>query len=390
MRLFSITLAAALLLSCADDRTPSAPTPVPIVTTPPTFLLSGTIRDDDGRSLSGVQVVAGQLYSKTGPGFSTTTDDNGRYSGRLPNGSHGVYLTKPGFRPLNRDGVVISGDTVFDATLRPGVIISGSVNEPGADMVDGVTIEIVSGPNAGQKTESRLQPFRGRYWFDYLLPGEMRLRASKPGYDTVEQTVTATIDTTVNFSMRMTYGACLRSVGPLFLDAYRAAGGVETITVNANDGRQWTATAEVPWLQVASPATRTGSGQVSVQIAPHPIGAVDTRRGVVMIRCSASEAQAVTFVQKPDCQIRLAATASTPATFPEAGGNGGLTMDVGVPGCLWEARSQVNWMSTVGVSSWRGQPPIPALEFFVRPNETGQPRSGQLLVGETLWTVNQR
>ena len=390
MRLFSITLAAALLLSCADDRTPSAPTPVPIVTTPPTSLLSGIIRDDDGRPLSGVQVVAGQLYSKTGPAFSTTTDGNGRYSGRLPNGSHGVYLTKPGYRPLNRDGVVISGDTIFDATLRPGVIISGSVTEPGADMVDGVTIEIISGPNAGQKTESRLTPIRGRYSFDYLLPGEMRFRASKPGYDTIEQSVTATIDTTVNFSMRMAYGACLRSVGPLFLDAYRAAGGVETITVNANDGRQWTATSDAPWLQVASPATRSGSGAVSVQVAPHPIGAVDTRRGVVMIRCSASEAQAVTFVQKPDCQVRVTPTAGTPSTFSETGGTGGLTMEVGVPGCRWEAHSQVDWMHTVGVNSWAGQPPFRELNFVVRPNETGQPRSGQLLVGETPWTVNQR
>jgi hypothetical protein len=322
--------------------------------------------------------------------FSATTGAEGRFSGRLPNGSHILSVTRPGFRALRREGVIVEGDNItIDATLQPGVIISGTVSEPGADRVDGVTIEIVSGPNAGSKTTSRASPFRGAYSFDYLAPGEMRLRASKPGYDVVEQSIDARINSTVDFALRMTYGSCLRSVGPLFFDDYRSSGGTEAIRVEANPGRQWSATSEVPWLQ-ATPASQTGSAQIAVTVAPHPSGAVDSRRGALMIRCSASEAQAITFVQRPDCQVRLAATPSTPGTFDAGGGTGGLKVEVGVPGCLWHARSQVDWMHTVGVSSWRGTPPISELMFVVRPNQTGQLRSGQLLVGDTAWTVNQR
>jgi hypothetical protein len=390
MKYIFILASSLLMLSCGDDaHTPVTPTPIPRVTAP-TFAVSGTIRDDADRPLAGVQVTAGQLFSKTGPAFQTATDNMGRYAGRLPTGSHMFWLTKPGFRPLRREGVVVSGDTTIDATLQQGVIVSGAIREPGADLVDGVTIEIISGSNAGHKTVSGSGPFRGAYRFDYLLPGEMRLRASKQGYDTVEQAITATIDTTADFNLRMTYGSCLRSVGPLFFDQYRAIGGAETIDVQANADRSWTATSEVTWLEIPTPPTRSGSDRIAVRVQPHPIGAIDSRRGVLTIRCSASEAQAVTFVQKPDCQVRLAAGPTTPPVFPSEGGIGGLNLEVGVAQCLWKAESRADWMHTVGVSSWRGLPPISEVKFVVQPNPTGAPRTGQILVGETVWTVDQR
>lgn len=389
-RVIVVVLNAAFALSCSDaPRTPSAPTPVPPVTTTPTYAVSGTIRDDADRPLSGVQVGVGQLFSKFGPRFQTTTDDMGRYAGRLPIGSHTLSATKPGFRPLSGAAVVVSGDTIFDATLRPGVIVSGLVNELGADRLTDVKIEILTGPHARQSAMSGHIPGTRDYSFGYLTPGQFRMRASKEGFDTVERDVTATVDTTVNFTLRWAYGSCLQSVAPVFLDQYGSAGGAETVRVEANAGRMWTATPDVPWLTVTSAASHTSSAALTFRVEPNPLGATEPRRGSVMIRCSASEAQRIHVVQRPDCQARLTAGPDTPEAYGPAGGQGFLRLAIGVPLCEWKYESRVEWITTAGVSSWRGEFSS-HLGFIVRPNTTGVTRTGQLVVGNAVWSVTQR
>ena len=386
MRAICAALGSLLLLSCGGSDTKTAAAPSPVTPTP-TYTVSGTVRDDAGAPLADARVAGGALYSKTGPVFVTQSDAAGQYRGSLPGGTYyQLSVNKPGFETFSLNELSVSGDTIVDVTLRPGVSVLGKVRELGVDVLDDVKVEVVSGPNAGRSTLTG-HPIAGQYFLDHLLPGELRMRASKEGYEPVEQVVDATVNTTLDFTLKWAYGSCLRSVLPVFFDGYPSAGGSETVSVDVNAGRSWTAVPDAPWIERVSPAAQTGPGRVAFRVLPHPVGATEPRKGAMMIRCSSSEGQNVWILQKPDCQVRLQAFADSPATFTAAGGVGHLRVQTGTPGCHWTARSQSDWISTVGVNDWKGDLEV---SFVVRENPTGVGRTGQIVVGETVWQVNQR
>jgi hypothetical protein len=388
MRTLCAALGSALLLSCGGGETkpPTAPSPTP--TPAATYTVSGTVRDDAGVPLVDASVAGGALYSKTGPIFVTQTDAAGQYRGNLPRGTYQLSVNKPGFEAFSLNDVPVSGDTVVDVTLHPGVYVIGKVRELGVDVLDDVKVEVVSGPNAGRSTLTG-HPIAGQYFLDHLTPGELRLRASKEGYEPVEQVVNAAANTNLDFTLRWAYGSCLRSVVPVFFDAYPSAGGTETVSVDASAGRSWTAVPDAAWIELASPAPQTGPGRIAFRVLPHPVGAIEARKGAVMIRCSSSEGQNVWISQKPDCQVRLEAAADSPETFSATGGIGHLWVQTGTPRCHWNARSQADWMYTVGVSDWSGNLDVP-FQFVVEENPTGVARTGLIVVGETPWHVTQR
>lgn len=384
LRACSPLLLSVVLLSCGGEpKTPAAPSPaLPTVT----YTVSGMVRDALGTPLEAARVSMAIPLSKTGPSFSTETDATGRYRGNLAAGSHyTLYAQRPGFENFYRTDVSISADTLLDdVTLRPGVQVSGKVSEAGVGPLDDATIEVVSGPNAGRSTLTG-HPISGQYVLDHLSPGEFKLRASKSGYETVEQTVQATTNTNLNFSMKWSYGTCLQSVAPVSFAPYPSAGGTESAMVDANAGRSWTATSDAPWIQLLSSATRTGSGQVTFRVQPHAVGDKEPRKGAVMIRCMASEGQNIWITQSPDCQVRL--DSASPAVFGGAGGTGQVSVRTGTTGCHWEATSQTDWMYIVGVRSGRGDSYV---QFVVNANPTRQERTGLIVVGETTWEVRQR
>jgi hypothetical protein len=394
VRVLIAALGSLLLLSCGDGQSPATATPPgPLAPTSPapTFTISGTVRDDQDRPVEAASVSVYVRFSKTGPGFSTLSDSSGVFRGSLPAGNYDQTVTKAGYQSVERREVVVSGDTRLDVMLRPGVIIGGVVTEVGLDGpldgLDGVTVTAFSGSEPKLSTTTG-PGVPGSYSLRYLLPGTYTIRAGKTGYDTVEQTVDAPADTRVNFSMKWSYGDCLRSVVPFVYDAYASAGGTSTVAVTANPGRSWNATPDVRWVEVLSPApSRTGSGQMIFRVQANPPGASAPRNGAVMIRCGASEGQNVWITQLPDCQIRLEALPDLPAMFPPAGGGGRLRVRTGVPQCRWRAQSQVSWMHTVGVSDWSGDFD---LAFVVLPNTSGAQRTGSILVNETPWQITQR
>jgi len=388
--------ALVFVLSCGGNESksppspPSAPSPVPPGPAVPTrYTVSGTVRDAPGGPIEGVDVAGGALFSKTGPGFSTKTDVAGRYRGELPAGTWQFSFRKPGYQTFESGNVSVSGDTILDATLHLGIQVFGTVKEVGVGPLDDARVEVVSGPDMGRSTLTG-HPIPGQYFFDHLLPGEFRLRASKEGYDPVEQILKATADTfNVDFTLKWSYGSCLKSVAPVFFDRYPSAGGSETASVEINGDHRWSATADVPWIEVIQRFPQTGSGRVTFRVLPNPVGAVDRRKGAVMIRCSASEGQNVWIWQLPDCQVQLRAAPDSPATFPANGGIGHLLMHTGVAGCRWEARSEAEWIRTSGVSSWSGDLDV-GVFFVVNPNTTGHARMGLFIVGETAWQVTQQ
>jgi hypothetical protein len=399
MRLVCGVIAAVLVASCGGDSPAPIPTgPPPVITPPstpappaptpaPTFVVSGTVRDDRGAPVAGAQVYGGALYSKTGPGFSTTTTAAGAYSGSLPAGTWQLSVSRPGFDTYISNSFQVVASTTVDVTLKPGVLVHGRVAEQDVGPLAGARIEVLSGPNAGQSTVTGPPGVPGSYGLN-VLPGEFRIRASKEGYEPVERLVTAFANTTVDFTLKWAYGSCLRSVAPVLFDRYRSAGGEEIVAVDVNAGKTWTATPDQPWITVTSPSQQTASGRVAFRILPHPRGAVEPRKGAIMIRCSASEGQNVWVVQNPDCQVDLTPHPDTPSMFPAAGGIGRLRVRTGTPGCRWRSEGAVDWIRSTGVSDWPGD--FDSVAFVVSENHTGAMRTGSFVVGETVWTVTQR
>jgi len=385
MRALFLVLGSLLSISCGDEGTrPNLVAPTPPTPSPTVFTVSGTVRDDAGRPVASAQVGVGIRFSKTGPAFASMTDAAGVFSGSLPPGSYEMSVGKDGYQWIQGRSVVVTGDLRLDVTLLPGVIVSGIVDEAGVGPLEGATVSAFAGSEL--KLTAKTGPgVPGSYSLQYLLPGTYTLRVTKDGYDTQEKTVEALIDTRMNFELKWSYGSCLKSVSPVLFDSYASAGGTSTVSVDANPGKSWTATTDVPWLQIAS-GSRTGPGPLMFRVDANPRGAFASRKGAVMIRCSAQEGQNVWITQLPDCEIRLEAAPDMPDKFPAAGGIGRVLLRTGTPNCAWQARSQVDWTYPVGVSSWSGDFD-PA--FVVKRNTTGVERTGTILFNETRWSVTQ-
>jgi len=193
---------------------------------------------------------------------------------------------------------------------------------------------------------------------------------------------------TVDFTLKWSYGTCLRSVNPILFDLYPSAGGQERVLIDANAGRQWSVTADSPWLQ-ASAETHIGSASIVFAVRPHDPPDTEYRRGALMIRCSASEGQNVWVSQVAHCDVRVDAAPDSPAVFPATGGQGHLNVQTATPRCHWTMRTTTEWIHTVGVNDWHGDLDV-GVFFVVAPNPTGEARTGTVTVGETTWTVTQR
>ena len=390
MRVLLAVAGSLLFLSCGGGTTPPSPvTPVAPTPSPTTFTVSGTVSDDSGRPVASALVSVGRRLSKTGPGFAVTTDSSGFFRGGLPPGEYLLGVSKDGFHEIAGREVVVEGDLRLDVTLVPGVIVGGIVSETGVGPLGGATVSAFRGSELKLSTTTG-PGVPGSYSLQYLQPGTYTLRVSKSGYDTQEKTVEALIDTRLNFEMKWSYGACLRSVSPVNLDSYASGGGTSTISVDANPGKAWTATPNVPWVRIVSPASRAGSGQLEFRVDANPLGAIVPRKGAVMIRCSPEEGQNVWISQLPDCRVRLEPGPELLTKFPAVGGIGHLQVQLGIPNCEWRASSLVDWMTTVGINSWPGELPGGLdLAFVIRANSTGIERTGAMLVNETTWSVTQ-
>lgn len=377
-----MVLSAVFTASCGKTA-PTTPSQTPAVL----LTVSGMIRTASGAPLTDARVYGGYLSSKTGPVFNSISDAGGRYRGELPAGTnYEILAQRAGFEEQRRT-FSLTSDAVLDFTLQPGIAISGLVTEAGVGPLENATVEVIAGPSAGAKGTTGPPGVPGRYIVSHVLPGDITVRASKAGYESVEQRVHADESTSsVDFSLKWAYGTCLRSVSPVLFDQYLSAGGRERVVVDAAPDRRWTVIPDVPWLQ-ASAEPHTGSGAFEFTVLPHDPPAVDFRRGALMIRCSETEGQNVWVSQFVRCDVHLDAAADSASIFPSSGGQGHLKVHTATPGCHWLARSTTDWIRPVGVSSWYGDLDV---YFVVAANPDTRQRMGTFTVGETVWTVTQQ
>ena len=194
-------------------------------------------------------------------------------------------------------------------------------------------------------------------------------------------------DVRADFTLRWAYGSCLTSVAPVLFERFPSAGGSGTVKVAARPGPEWTATASDSWIDVITGRSGTGDAPVVFRVAPHAAGATDNRRAAVQVRCGGTDGQNVWIDQYPDCQTRLTWTEGLSEVFPSTETLGSVRVTTGVPGCHWEAVSQVEWIRTVGIRSWYGDN---TSRFVVEANQTGVPRTGFIIIGEQSLRVIQQ
>ena len=361
---------------------------VATVTVYPSASLSGTVRDQGGTPVAGAAVSVANGKSSR----STASDSAGRYSlaGLAGGTQYLVYVAKDGYELIDPVSPVFvwvnAAETGQDFTLRVGISISGRVSEAGVGPLDGAIVEVVSGVNAGQK--SMPTDSYGRYVLQHLLPGQFTLRASKTGYDMVEQTLTLTASATEDFTLKASYGNCLLSVTPLSVESFPSAGGETTVAVEAGSSRSWTAATDQPWAELLTGAAATGPALVRLRLQPAVPGATDNRTATLRVGCSAAEGQNVRISQLPDCRTSVSWEADSPTSFTSAGGTGHVFVSTGTAGCHWQAVSQIDWIQPVGVRDWYGDLDVGAY-FVVKPNTTGAPRVGSIVFGEKAWEVRQ-
>lgn len=319
------------------------------------------------------------------PGYRRgTTDAAGRYvlSGVYAGRGQPIFVSKPGFVSVF-ETVDITGSAVKDFALRPGVIVSGKILEAGVGPLNGVTVSVITGPDAGVQATTALL---GGFGLPPVRPGDFTIRASKAGYDSVDIAVHAAVNTWLGeITMKWAYGSCLSSVAPVLFDRVAAAGQTGSVRVETLGNRPWTARPDVPWVNIVTNASATGSGTLQFQVLPNSIGALDGRSGAIQIRCADGGGQNIWITQMVDCQTTISPDANTPAVFPAEGGNGHLFVQFGVPGCRSRDYSDVDWAFLAGVSSYISHEAY----FGVLRNTTGRPRTGVLVIGEARYVVKQ-
>ena len=136
--------------------------------------------------------------------------------------------------------------------------------------------------------------------------------------------------------------ACVFAVSPTSLNVGASGGAAGPLSVSTTDSCSWTSVSNAPWITVTSANARTGSGTVSISVAPNTGTA---RSGSVSVA-----GKAVSIDQggaPPACTYSLAPVAQS-AT---AGGGAGTPIQVSTTsGCAWTATSNVPWLSIGGGS----------------------------------------
>jgi len=152
-----------------------------------------------------------------------------------------------------------------------------------------------------------------------------------------------------------------------------AAGGSSNVSVTAGAGCAWTASSGTQWLTIASGASGSGNGTVSVTAAANTGVA---RAGTVTIA-----GQAYTVNQPSGCSF---GAAPTTIAINALGGNTNVTVTAAA-GCTWTASSGVNWVTIASGASGTGNGTT-TLSVGIN---IGGSRSGTATVAGQTITINQ-
>jgi all-beta uncharacterized protein/BACON domain-containing protein len=152
-----------------------------------------------------------------------------------------------------------------------------------------------------------------------------------------------------------------------------ASGGTRTLTITSSAGCPWTAASNADWITVISGANGTGSGTVTLNVAPL---SGPSRSGTVTVA-----GQTVTITQGDGCTFAISPDSQSVAP---SGGSGSVSVTAGA-GCAWTAASAQPWITITSGSSGSGNGTV----NFTVASTTGPGRSGSMMIAGHTFTVNQ-
>lgn len=208
--------------------------------------------------------------------------------------------------------------------------------------------------------------------------------------DSVARVGTITVaDRTFTVEQSGDIGVCQYSVTPVELRPCMP-GGILTATVTTQAGCSWTAAPDAQWLGVATGASGTGSGVISVSFSDNYDA---PRQGRIMVRWPTPTAGQNILVAQAGC---FYAVSRNDISFAAAGGSGtfnviqqsepntcgGATQDR----CVWTARSDVSWITVTSNMPQAGDNPV-AFAVAANPNTTS--RAGRITVRDKVVVITQ-
>jgi len=161
--------------------------------------------------------------------------------------------------------------------------------------------------------------------------------------------------------------------------AFSAVGSEGTFIVSAPSTASWTATTSDSWVTIFS-ASGTGNGTVNFAVrdnttASPRTGIITLARRNYTIRQEGNNSGACSYVLSPVTQSFLA-----------AGGNGSFSVTT-APGCVWNAQSNVNWITITSDNGGSGNGTV---TFTVASKLAGPARKGTINVADRVFTVKQK
>ena len=157
-----------------------------------------------------------------------------------------------------------------------------------------------------------------------------------------------------------------------------ASGGTDVVSVNGTGDCPWAAESRAAWITITSGAAGSGSGTVSLDIAPNTGG---PRSGVVII---AGYMYLVTQAATPNGNCSYSID-SAGQSLSSSGGSANIAVSAS-GGCNWSAVSHASWISIVGGGNGSGNGVV---TFTAAPNP-GPERQGLVTVAGYTHTVTQQ
>jgi hypothetical protein len=153
-----------------------------------------------------------------------------------------------------------------------------------------------------------------------------------------------------------------------------AVGGSASIAVTTADGCAWTAATAASWISVASGSTGSGSGTVTLAIAPNT---GDQRDGTVTV---AGQTHTVTQAAAA-CTYKLTPTSQQVSLL-----GGSFSVDVDTDSrCSWTATTDTDWIDITGDATGNGKGTIAYRVGLTLLSS----RTGRISIGDATLVVKQ-
>ncbi len=172
---------------------------------------------------------------------------------------------------------------------------------------------------------------------------------------------------------------CAAQIAPN-LQSFSASGGAGSVNVTTNSACRWSVLTSAEWITITSPASGTGSDIVTYEVRENLT--VSPRTSTIVIA-----GQNFTVAQGDSlgesCEYFISPAAGT---YSALGGTGMLNVST-ASYCVWQAVSQVSWITITSPASGIGSREV---TFTVAANPTGQGRKGKIIINGQPFKVKQK